>query len=194
MRGLIKATIIVIVLIAIGFGASVAVTTDTDGRVAAIAERGLDEGLVQGSEAGWQEGTRDGYQEGGKIGYEATAGEDPDSADEAGFYFLYNPTYAEVQEILVGDTSGLAKSINNYAETHGIRAAYVRCRVVPTDGEGKTYILGLVGFETVDEGFIFIEPSSHQAVKLEIGRRYSELNKFSVLEHDGIISNIRIIW
>ena len=194
MSGLIKVVIIVIVLIAAGFGVSVAVTTDLNARVADTAGRGLEEGLVLGSEAGWQEGTRDGYQEGGRIGYEEAIGEDRDDTTEDGFYFLYNPTYAEVQQILLEDTSGSARTINDYAETHGIRTAYVRCRLVSTDGDGKTYVLALLGFETVDEGFVFFEARSHREVKLEFGKLYSEVNKSSVLKHDGIISSIRIIW
>jgi len=194
MSGLIKLVIIVILLIAAGFGVSIAVTTDLDAKVADTAGRGLEEGLVQGSDAGWQEGTSEGYQEGGRIGYEEAIGEDRDGTDEDGFYFLYNPTYAEVQEILLEDASGSARTVNNYAETHGIRAAYVRCRLVSTDGEGKTYVLGLIGFETVDEGFVFFEAASHREVKLEFGKLYSEVNKSSVLKHDGIISSIRIIW
>ena len=194
MKGLIKTTVAIIVVIAAGFGASVLVTYDLDSRVDATAERGLEEGLARGSEAGLQESIRDGYQEGSRTGYETAIGEERDFFSEDGFYFLYNPTYDEVQEILAEDTTGSARSINNYAEVHGIRTAYVRCRVVTTDGEGKIYIFGLLGFETVDKGFIFIDPSSHQEVKLEIGKRYSELNDFSALQYDGIISSVRIIW
>ena len=194
MKGLIKITVAVIVIIAIGFGASALVTIDLDGRLNATAERGLDEGLAHGSEAGWQEAIRDGYQEGSRTGYETAIGEDRDYLSDDGFYFLYNPTSDEVQEILAKDTTGSARSINNFAEVHGIRAAYVRCRVVTTDGEGKIYIFGLLGFETVDKGFIFFDPFSHREVKLEIGRRYSELNTLTALQYDGIISSVRIIW
>ena len=194
MRGLITGTIITIVTVAVGFATSILVTVDLDDRVGATAERGLEEGYVEGHEEGWQEGSREGYQEGSRLGYEEALGGDYDIMDQAGFYFLYNPTYDEMQEVLAEDTKRLAKAINNDAETHGIRAAYVRCRIVPTDGEGKVYLLALLAFQTVDKGFIFIEPSSHREVTLEIGRRYSELNEFSTIKHDGIISDIRIIW
>ena len=194
MTGLIKTTTAILVIIAIGFGASALVTIDLDGRLNTTAKQGLEEGLARGSEAGWQEGIRDGYQVGSRTGYETAIGEERDIFSDDGFYFLYNPTYDEVLQILAEDTTGSARSINNYAEVHGIRTAYVRCRVVTTDGEGKIYIFGLLGFETVDKGFIFIDPSSHQEVKLEIGKRYSELNNLPTLQYDGIIGSVRIIW
>jgi len=180
------------VIIAIGIGTSIIITDDLNNKVAATAERGHEEGRVQGYEVGLEEGSRAGYQKGSRIGYAEAAGEDRDSMDEAGFHFLYNPTYDEVQQILIEDAKGSAKGINNDAELQGIRAAYVRCRTVTA--EGKVYVLELVAFETVDKGFIFIEPSSHQEAKLEIGKRYSELNEVPVLKHDGIISDIKIIW
>jgi len=194
MRGLIRTTIIIVVLIAIGFGTSILITTDLNSRMAATSRRGFEEGYVEGYEEGLQEGGIDGYQEGSKAGFGEVVREDYDVGPETGFYFLYNPTYDEVQEILAEDTSGSAREINNSAEARGIRAAYVRCRISTLEAEGKIYLLELVAFETVDEGFIFIEPSSHQEVELGIGRYYSELNRFSSLKYDGIISDIKIIW
>lgn len=192
MRGLIRTTIIIMVIIAVGVATSIIITNDLNNRVAATARGGLKEGRVYGYEVGLQDGSRTGYQEGSRIGYAEATGEDCDSMDEAGFHFLYNPTYDEVQQILSEDDKGSAKKINNDAELQGIRAAYVRCWTVTV--EGKVYVSELVAFETVDKGFIFIEPSSHQEVKLEIGERYSELNGVSALKHDGIISDIKIIW
>ena len=194
MKGLIKTTTAIIIVVGIFFGASALVTHDLDDRLEVTAERGLEEGLATGSQEGWQEGVRDGYQEGSRTGYEAAIGEERNYLSEDGFYFLYNPTYDEVQNILDLDTSGSARTINNIAEARGIRAAYVRVRVVSTEGDGKVYIFGLLGFDTVDKGFIFIDPASHNEIDLEISRRYSDLNKLSALEYDGIISSIRIIW
>lgn len=194
MRGLIRTTIIILVLIAIGFGTSILITTDLDSRMAATSRRGFEEGYVEGYEEGLQEGGIDGYQEGSKAGFGEVVREDYDVSPETGFYFLCSPTYDEVQEILAEDTSGSAREINNSAEAQGIRAAYVRCRISTLEAEGKIYLLELVAFETVDEGLIFIEPSSHQEVELGIGRHYSELNRFSSLKYDGIISDIKIIW
>jgi hypothetical protein len=194
MRGLIRTTIIIAVLIAIGIGTSYVITTDMDNRLAATSRRGFEEGHVEGYEEGLQEGSRVGYQEGSKAGLEEVARGDYDISPESGFYFLYNPTYEEVQEILAEDTSGSAKEMNDSAESRGIRTAYVRCRISTLEDEGKIYLLELVAFETVDEGLIFIEPSSQQEAELQIGRRYSELNRSSPLTFDGIISDIKIVW
>jgi len=194
MRGLIKTTIIIVVLIAIGVGTSILITTDLDRRIAATSRRGFEEGNVEGYEEGLKEGTRAGYQEGSHAGFEEVVSGDNESRDEPGFYFLYNPTYEEVQGILAEDVSGSAKEINNSAEAKGIRAAYVRCRISSTGDEGKIYLLELVAFETVDKGLIFIEPSSHEEAELEIGRRYSELNRSTSLNYGGIIIGVKIIW
>jgi len=194
MRGLIRTTIIIVVLIAIGVGTSIIITTDLDRRIVATSRRGFEEGNVEGYEEGLQEGTRAGYQKGSHVGFEEVVNGGYESRDEPGFYFLYNPTYEEVRGILAEDVSGSAREINNSAEAKGIRAAYVRCRISSIADEGKIYLLELVAFETVDKGLIFIEPSSNQVAVLEIGRYYSELNRFSSIKYDGIISDIKIIW
>ena len=194
MRGLVRTTIIILALIAIGVGTSIFITRDLDSRVAAISRRGLEEGHTEGHEEGLYDGGATGYQEGSRTGFEEAAGREYDIRDESGFYFLYNPTCDEVQEILAADTGGSAREINKNAEAQGIRAAYVRCRIASVVDDGKIYLLELVAFETVDKGLIFIEPSTGQEVKLETGRRYLDLNKSSSLKFDGIMMDIKIIW
>ena len=193
MKGLVLTSIIIAALIAVGVVTSIIVTNHLHNRVAAAHEQGFEEGYAQGYAVGYQDGGRAGYQEGGRVGYQQATGEGYDSEYEAGFHFLYNPTSSEVWEFLTEDSTHSAWEINNAAEDRGIKAIYVRCRLAATDDEGKVYLLGLVGFETVDEGLIFIEPSSHQEVKLEIGRYYSELNMNSTSKYDGIITKVQII-
>ena len=194
MKGLIRTVIIIAVLIAVGIGASIFIYGDLSKKLVAAQERGFEEGHTQGYEEGFKEGSEVGYQEGSKIGYAKSNGVDYDSSDGAGFYFVYNPTYDEVQEILAVSEADSAKGIHDYAETNGIRVAYVRVQIARKAAEGMVYVYQLVAFETVDKGFIIIEPWSHREVKVEIGKSYSELNGLPPRAHDAKITKITIVW
>jgi hypothetical protein len=191
MKGLIQAGIIIAALIAVGFITSVAVTNNLDGEVAAAREEGFEEGYARGYASGCQEGSRAGYQDGSKVGYGDATGEDYSGEHEEGFHFLYNPTYDEVWEILSRCEVDSAWGINNAAEDEGVRAIYVRCEL---DDDGRTRVAEMVAFETVDKGLIFIEPSSGQEVRLEVGRAYSEINGLSDPGYDGVITEVQIVW
>ena len=195
MRGLIRTIIIIAVFIAVGIGASIVLTSDLNNRVADARERGLEEGQARGSEEGWQDGSRVGYQEGSKIGY--VSGRygyySYSSHYGKGFYFAYNPTYNEVQEILAEVEEGSAGKIHDYAETNGIRAAYARCQIARKAAEGMVYVYELVVFETVDKGLIIIDPWLHQEVEVELGQRYSTLNGFPPPAYDDTITKKTIV-
>ena len=163
MKGLIKTSIIIAVLIVVGIITSIIITSNLSNQLAANRERGFEEGRTQGYEASFREGGRAGYQEGSKIGYEMSRDKDISDFGE-GFYFTYNPTYDEVQAILAESKKTTATEINYYAETNGIRTAYVRCQIARKAAEGMVYIYHLVAFETVDKGLIIIEPRSHKEV------------------------------
>jgi len=193
MKGLIKTSIIVAVLIVVGIITSIIITSNLSNRVAATHEHGFEEGHTQGYEAGFREGGRAGYQEGSKIGYEMSQDKDISDLGE-GFYFTYNPTYDEVQAILAESKKTTATEINYYAEANGIRTAYVRCQIARKAAEGMVCVYHLVAFETVDRGFIIIEPRLYKEVKVEVGKRYSELNGFPTPPYDDTITKITIIW
>lgn len=194
MKGLIKTSIIIAALIVAGSVTSIIMANDLGNRLAAAHERGFEEGHDQGYLEGFQEGSRVGYQEGSKIGYVKSNGGDYNSSQGTGFYFIYNPTYDEVHEILAKGEMGSAKEIHDYAEANGIRVAYVRAPIARKAREGMVYLYQLVAFETVDHGFIIIEPWSHEEVKLEVGKRYSELNGRPTSPHDDTITKITIVW
>ena len=194
MKGLIITSIIIAALIAAGIGASVLMTSDLNGSLAAAYERGYEEGQAQGHLAGLQEGSRVGFQEGSKVGYEKGNWRDYSSSYGAGFYFVCNPTYDEVQEILVEGEKRSAKEIHDYAEANGIRVAYLRCQIARKAAEGMVYVYELVAFETVDNGFIVIEPWSHREVKVAVGKRYSVLNGFPISSYDDTITEITLVW
>ncbi len=193
MKGLIKTSLIIAALIVVGVVTSIIITNNLSNTVTAARERGFEEGHAQGYEAGFHEGGKAGYQEGSKIGYEMSQGKDI-SDEETGFYFTYNPTYDELQAILAESNKTSAVEINYYAEANGIRTAYVRCQIARKSTERTVYVYNIVAFETVDRGFIFIRPRSHEEVEVEVGKSYSELNGFPTPPYDDTITKITIVW
>lgn len=194
MKGLIKTSIIIAAFIVAGIVSSIIITVDLNNRLAAALERGFEEGCAQGYLEGFQEGSRVGYQAGSKIGYTRSNWEDRGSSYEAGFYFAYNPTYDELPEILADGETASAKGIHDHAEANGVRVAYVRCQIARKAAEGMVYVYQLVAFETVDNGLVIIEPWSHQEVKVEVGKHYSELNGRPPRDYDDTITKITIVW
>ena len=196
MKGLIKTSIIIAALIGVGIVTSIIITSNLSNRLAAAYEHGFEEGRAQGYEVGFREGSKAGYQEGSKIGYERSReGYDSYNSDYGtGFYFTYNPTYDEVREILAESKKTSAMAINYYAEANSIRTAYVRCQIARKTTERMVHIYHLVAFETVDNGFIIIRPRSHEEVKVEVGKSYSELNGFPTPPYDDTITKITIVW
>ncbi|MBA7542466.1 hypothetical protein ES705_34787 [subsurface metagenome] len=193
MKGLIKISIIIAALIGVGTLTSILITSNLSNRVAATHEYAFEEGRTQGYEVGFREGSRAGYQDGSKIGYEMSQDKDI-SDEETGFYFTYNPTYDELQAILAESNKTTAMEINYYAGANGIRTAYVRCQIARKTTERMVHIYHLVAFETVDRGFIIIRPRSHEEVKVEVGKSYSELNGFPTPSYDDTITKITIVW
>ncbi len=196
MKGLIIISIIIAALIGIGVTASIIITNNLSTHVATARERGFWEGSIQGYQVGSHEGGKAGYQEGGKIGYKKAIEENPgdNSAYGVGFHFTYSPTYDEVREILHATTETTALAVNNYAEANGIRTAYVRCRIARKTAGRTVYVYNVVAFETVDRGLIFIRPRTHEEVKIEVGKSYSELNGFPTPPYDDTITKITIYW
>jgi len=78
--------------------------------------------------------------------------------------------------------------VNNFTEANGIRTAYVRVGIAA----GGNY--RIVAFETVDKGFIFIRPRSHEEIKVEVDKSYSALNGFPTPDYDDTITKITIVW
>jgi hypothetical protein len=192
MKGLIIATIIVFIIIGIGIGISAYIYNDLVDSVAVARETGFQKGYAKGDIDGVRDGNEAGYQEGSKAGY--TQEESSVSSDSTAEYFLYNPTYAEVQEMLVESRMDSAKEIQDYAELNGIRAGYVRCPIARPATEGRVYLYQLVAFETVDKGLVIIEPWSYKEVKVEVGKSYRELNGFPSSPYDDTITKITIVW
>ena len=193
LRGLIKTSLIIAGFIAVGIIASVIISADLSNRIAAAYEQGYQQGHDQGYQAGFDTGSQTGYQEGSKTSYLTGRWRDAESYGP-GFYFSYNPTYDEMRKLLEQSKAVSASEIHDYAETNGIRVAYVRCQIARQASEGMVYVHHLVAFETVDRGLIIIEPWSHREVNLAIGNSYRQLNGLSLPDYDDTITQIKTVW
>ncbi len=194
MKGLTITLAVILVIIIIAVGISVSVYTNFISSADIAHSRGFDEGYTEGFSEGLKEGNEAGYQEGSKLGYlEATGGEAAEIAVE-GSYFLYNPTYEEMLIILGQGDMDTAQEIVDYAESNGIRVAYVRAPIARQAREGRVYLYQLVAFETVDNGLVIIEPWSHREVKIAVGESYSRLNGFPESEYDDTVTKVTVVW
>ena len=192
MKVLIISIIVLFVAIGISIGVSAHVNAILVDDVADARERGFEEGYTQGYEDGFMQGSEAGYQEGHRVGYEID--EVLDGGGVSAYYFLYNPTYDEMREILAEGEMFSAKEIHDYAEINGIRVGYVRCPIARKAPEGRVYLYQLVAFETVDRGLIIIEPWTHREVKVEVGESYRGVNGFPPSSYDDTITKMTIVW
>lgn len=194
MKGLAITLAVILVIVGIAVGISLSVYTNLISSAEVAHSRGFNEGFTEGFSEGLKEGNEAGYQEGSKLGYlEATGGDATDIAEE-GSYFLYNPTYLEMLVILNQGNMGTAQEIIDYAESNGIRVAYVRAPIARKAREGRVYLYQLVAFETVDKGLVIIEPWSHREVKLAVGESYSRFNGFPESEYDDTVTKVTVVW
>jgi hypothetical protein len=82
-------------------------------------------------------------------------------------YNLHNPTYNEADNFMKNDDSNKISDVINNAKSQGLRCAYVTVNF--DDG----YHLGLIGFETRDEGMVYFEYVNDFQVIPEIGKEYA---------------------
>ena len=194
MKGLLISLAIVLLITAVGVGASALVHINLANSLETARATGLDEGDRDGYERGLIEGSIAGYQEGSKSGYLTSNSLFGPNEDKENFYFIYNPTYEEVQNILKKYGLDSAQKMIDYAVINGIRTAYVRCQTVPDEEKGRVRLHELVGFETVDNGFIIIEPELRSEVKVRVGVSFSALNKLPASSYNDTIDKITVVW
>jgi len=186
--------IIITGLIIISLVASIFINNNLIRKTAEAHRLGYESGYAEGVVVGSREGSMAGYQKGSRVGYLESTGRRDDSDLAERLIFLYNPTYDQARQILAESEKTSTREINDYAEANGIRTAYVRCQIARGIDEGKVYVYKLVAFQSVDEGLIFVEPRSHQEVKIEVNRSYSELNSSPMPPYDDTITKITIVW
>jgi len=194
LKGLTITFVVILAFIGISFGVGSLIYTNLTNSVDTAHERGYEEGTIEGYNAGLEEGTEAGYQEGSKVGFLEASRADAEEIKDEGYYFIYNPTYEEIMLALLSSEMNSAKEILDYAKANGIRAAYVRVPIAREAREGRVYLYQLVAFETVDKGFIIIEPRSHREVEVEVGRSYNELNDFPPSLYDDTITKVTVVW
>jgi len=201
MKGLFKTFLIIVILVAVGFTTSAFIYVNLDDKLTSEFENGYERGLADGHREGFAQGGIAGFQEGSKAGYVTGNKTDNANSEETGTYFLFNPTYEEVEKLLADRKQHLTNSeldsameIQDYAEANGIRSAYVRCEIARKTRDGLAYNYELAAFETIDRGLIIIDPLSHQEVKLKVGEHYSELNSFPLQNYDDTITKITTVW
>lgn len=193
MKGLVITLGIVIMLVGVGFGTSAFLHHDLSESIDAALAKGQKDGFEQGYAQGLKDGTEAGYQEGSMVGY-VSGLEFKGESDTPGNYFLFNPTYEELQKFLEFEGINTAKELHDFSEVNGLRVAYVRCPIARPASEGRVYLYQLVAFETVDEGIIIIEPGTNREVKVEVGESYSELNGFPPKDYDDTITKVTFVW
>ncbi|MDD4875726.1 MAG: hypothetical protein PHQ86_01135 [Dehalococcoidales bacterium] len=192
MKRLIITFFIIAGLIGVGIIVSVSINRHYNNELQTANKQGLEEGRTQGYESGFKDGHKNGFQEGSLTGYRVDNNEYP--SNNNGSYFTYNPTFDEVIAILAECDRFTANEVNDYAETNGIRTAYIRCQIARKTDERTVFIYNLVAFDTIDQGFIIFRPRTHEKVKIEIGESYSALNNFPTPSYDDTITNIIVVW
>jgi hypothetical protein len=194
MKGLIKTSLIILAVIALCFGISAIINSNLTNRLTSAYERGYQEGESQGYQTGLQKGNQAGYQEGSKLAYSIAKDGYYGSSYGKDFYFAYDPTSEEVLKLLIESNVATATGILDYAEINGVRGAYVRVQIAREADKGMVYVYHLVAFETVDKGFVIIEPWSYRQINLELGKSYSQVNNQPSPGYDDRITQIKTVW
>lgn len=114
-------------------------------------------------------------------------------------YIIRDPTYSEVISFIEQDKTNeyeydkdefncqdFSATVKRNAFNEGYRCFYVSIEFQ----EGGHAI---IGFNTTDQGFIYIEPQYDKIVALQIGKKYSELNEFVTPDYDDTIKSIDLI-
>ncbi|NLE08889.1 MAG: hypothetical protein GX631_06510 [Dehalococcoidales bacterium] len=97
---------------------------------------------------------------------------------DAGSFVLRNPSFQELKEFILGDTTSrkefvksvyecrhFATEVNNNAEVRGIRCAIA----LICFEEGQHAV---VAFETSDRGLVYIEPQTNAVIRPKVGGTY----------------------
>jgi len=176
---------------------------------------GYDEGYLAGQKIGYIMGNQDGYSDGFTLGKDEGYGEGEAVGYTDGYdtgyaeglyagtghgYCLADPTYAEAVDFLRRDRtdwnrydddsyvcSHFSRDVCNNAEAEGWRCAFVELRY---SDSGHS----IIAFDTIDRGLVYFEPQFDDGVRVEIGRRYSQLNDYVIPYWDDVIRDILVIW
>ena len=149
------------------------VVTSSDNAYAEGVISGYDDGYAQGEENGYVQGLRDGAGTG---------------------YTIRDPTYQEMIAFIASDKTekndyssdyicfDFAADVKNNAFLGGYRCGFVYVTFPNSDH-------GMVCFDTIDQGLIFIEPQDDRILPVIVGEPL-----FGNVNWDDTIVNYRIIW
>jgi len=194
LKGLLKSGLVISALVLLGVVTSIVINAQLTGQMATAYEDNYKEGQAAGYETGFHNGSQTGYQAGSKSGFLKGSQQEYDNRYVSGFYFTYNPSYEEMRQFLVESRVSSASEIHAAAEANGIRVAYVRCQIARQATTAMGYVYNLIAFDTVDRGFVIIEPWSYREVTLETEKSYSQLNGFPPPDYDDTITQVNIVW
>lgn len=165
---------------------------------------GYDSGQTDGYGSGYAVGIEDGYYQGVDSGYDSgylVGAEAYAVGDFEGIYwFVRDPTYAEVKAFILTDSTDkmvYQKNVFTCADfAYSLRSnAYkneYRCFGVYIILEGGAHMI--VGFNTTDRGMVFIEPQNDYFVKLEVGVSYWNTALQTTVRYAPSYSDIIVRW
>jgi len=151
---------------------------------------GFDRGNETGYAFGYDKGTFIGYEEGYLQGIEDGSGRG---------YTIRDPTYKEVKQFIRTDkTDSMKYDPQNFVchdfsamfKTNAFNAGF-RCFYVSIRYPDSSH--AIVGFNTTDKGFIFIEPQHDDIVTVEIGNLYVDRSKYVAPDYDDTIVDYTLI-
>ena len=123
-------------------------------------------------------------------------------------YKLHDPTYSEVLNFIRSDRTDkhqyieneyvcthFARDVNNNAENHGIRCAFVSINL--SGGEGHA----IIAFNTTDKGLIFFDPQTDERLRyLRVGKDYwadcviPRGNYYYERDPNNTVEDFTIVW
>ena len=107
-------------------------------------------------------------------------------------YQLHDPIFSDVTQFTSNDTSVNITLELHHAKEQGIQCAYVVVQIISSsNGEYE-----LIGFNTVDEGMVYFEPTTDYQVFPVIGHRYNDCVQGAPYSSpfDDTITSIVEIW
>ncbi len=171
--------------------------------------QGYAQGVVSGSDDGYTQGEVAGFNDGYTQGEVAGFNDGYTQGEEAGYakgltdgigtgYTIRDPTYQEMIDFISSDTTDqieytedyvcydFAEDLKNNAFFEGYRCAFVYVTFPDSDH-------GMVCFDTVDRGLIFIEPQFDKILTPVVGEPLFDRTFFDPGMDDTIV-DYRIIW
>lgn len=157
-------------------------------------EVGFSDGYLEGYENGESEGYTDGFSDGEDVGY--TRGL---IAGAGTGYNIRDPTYQEMIDFISSDKTDQNTYSNDYicfnftaeVKNNAFFEGY-RCGFVYVTFPNSNH--GMVCFDTIDQGLIFIEPQDDRILTPVVGEPLFDRTFYGEINWDDTVVDYRIIW